>query len=279
MSRSAASSLLRLVASGETFHIIDTETTGLSPASCRVIELATVSLRHGQIVGSFETLINPGVTVPANITKLTGISQRMLAKAPPPDEAFRQWQAYLAGQGQFVAHNANFDWGFLTAEFDRAGLAWPFRDRYCTVQLSRQCLPNLGRHSLENLIRHFGIRVSDRHRALADVEATAQIFCHFVEQLGGPPASLPQPAEDQALPDDAWDQLLVYIRERSVTTAALLDQHAEPGAVSPDGELTLKLTPVYRDRLAREHAKRALIEEGIRAIYGTQIQLRLEGRC
>ncbi|MFP5503941.1 MAG: exonuclease domain-containing protein [Candidatus Sericytochromatia bacterium] len=275
MSRSAASSLLRLVASGETFHIIDTETTGLSPASCRVIELATVSLRHGQIVGSFETLINPGVSIPANITKLTGISQRMLTKAPPPDEAFRQWQAYLAGQGQFVAHNANFDWGFLTAEFDRAGLDWPFRDRYCTVQLSRQCLPNLGRHSLENLIRHFGIRVTDRHRALADVEATAQIFCRFIEQLGGAPAALPQPSET---PADAWEQLLVYIRERSVTTAALLDQHAELGAISEGGELILKLTPVYRDRLARERAKRALIEEGIRAIYGMQVQLRLEAR-
>lgn len=275
MPRSAASSLLRLAAAGETFHIIDTETTGLSPGSCRVIELATVSLRHGEIVGRFETLINPGVPIPAHITKLTGISTRMLAKAPPPDEAFRQWQRYLAGEGHFVAHNAGFDWGFLTAEFDRAGLDWPFQQRFCTVQLSRQCLPTLGRHSLENLIRHFGIRVTDRHRALADVEATAQIFCRFLEQLGGPPA----PAAPESAPVGSWEALLVYVREHSVTTAAMLDQHAEPGELSEQGELVLRLTPVYRDRLAREGPKRALLEEAIRRVYGQQAQLRLEDRA
>lgn len=173
---------------GDTFHLVDTETTGSSAHSHRVIELATVSVRDGAIVGRFETLIDPGVSVPSFITQLTGISTPMLRGAPAPLEAWRAWHRYLVEAhgptaAHFVAHNAPFDWGFMQAEYARLERHWPFSTRYCTVQLARHCLPALPSRSLESLIRHFGLQVDARHRALADAEATAEVFIKLLAQL------------------------------------------------------------------------------------------------
>lgn len=185
--------LLALVDSGTTFHFVDTETSGSSPANSRVIELATVSLRRGEVVGRFETLIDPGVPVPAWITRLTGITRRMLVGAPAPEDAYDAWLAYLAatGHGAFVAHNAPFDWGFLTAEFARIERPWPFERPHCTVRLARHCLPQLRSRSLASLIAHYGIHVPARHRALADAEATAEVFGHLIAHLSAARENVP----------------------------------------------------------------------------------------
>lgn len=179
--------LLARVEAGETFHITDVETTGSSPASSRVIELATVSVRGGAIVDRFETLIDPGVPVPYWITRLTGINSRMLKGQPAPSEAWARWVEFLAATdaagGHFVAHNAPFDWGFLTSEFRRDDRDWPFEQRFCTVSMARHCLPELQSRSLESLIAHYRLRTDARHRALADAEATADIFLRLLAQL------------------------------------------------------------------------------------------------
>lgn len=174
-----------MVDDGATFHFVDTETSGSRATDSRVIELATVSLRRGEVVGRFETLIDPGVRVPPWITRLTGITQRMLVGAPAPMDAFAAWEDYLeeTGRGAFVAHNAPFDWGFLTTEFTRLDRPWPFDTPHCTVRLARRCLPQLRSRSLASLIEHYGIDVSARHRALADAEATAEVFNRLVAQL------------------------------------------------------------------------------------------------
>ncbi|MFN3431998.1 MAG: PolC-type DNA polymerase III [Candidatus Sericytochromatia bacterium] len=176
--------LLRAVEADETFHIVDTETTGSSARGARVIELATVTVQGGRIVDRFETLIDPGVSVPAWITRITGIHSRMLVGAPSPGEAWGRWMDYLGPGGHFVAHNAPFDWGFLKAEFARDTREWPFLHRHCTVQLARHCLPTLPSRSLEALIGHYRIQVPARHRALADAEATADIFLRLLGGLG-----------------------------------------------------------------------------------------------
>ncbi|MDB5096978.1 MAG: polymerase epsilon subunit [Cyanobacteria bacterium RYN_339] len=177
--------LLALIDTGHTFHFVDTETSGSSPASSRVIELATVSLRHGRVVGRFETLIDPGVHVPSWITRLTGITGQMLVGAPAPAEAYAAWDAYLAdvGHGAFVAHNAPFDWGFLNAEYARLERPWPFERPHCTVRLARKCLPQLRSRSLQSLIAYYEIDVSARHRALADAEATAEVFNRLIAAI------------------------------------------------------------------------------------------------
>jgi DNA polymerase-3 subunit epsilon len=182
--------LLALVDAGHTFHFVDTETSGSSPASSRVIELATVSVRRGEVVGRFETLIDPGVHVPSWITRLTGITGKMLVGAPAPIDAYAAWEDYLleVGSGAFVAHNAPFDWGFLTREYQRLDRPWPFSQPHCTVRLARKCLPHLRSRSLASLIAYYEIAVPARHRALADAEATAEVFNRLIAQLTPTPA-------------------------------------------------------------------------------------------
>jgi DNA polymerase-3 subunit epsilon len=272
--------LLRLADEGETFHLVDTETTGLSPTSNRVIELATVTVQGGRIVDRFETLIDPGVSVPPRITQLTGISAPMLVGAPAPSEAYRRWQAYVAKRpGHFVAHNARFDWDFLQAEFDRADLDWPFTRWTCTVRLARYCLPQLPKHGLESLIKHFGIRVGDRHRALADIEATAEVFAHCLAILraksGITPPPAPKPQPQAPLPEDEWEVLLAHVKAHSNATAAMLAQHAS-AATWEEGALVLRVTPVYQPRLAGEPARFAMVEAAVRAVYGEAIAVRIE---
>lgn len=173
--------LLAAYEAGETFHVVDTETTGSSARGARVIEIATVSVTKDGTIGEFESLVNPGVYVPRWITEITGITQRMLAPAPPPEHALLAWRRHHGGQGRFVAHNAPFDWAFMTMECEKAGEPWPFAEPTCTVKLARRYLKHLPSRSLENLIRHYGIPVDARHRALADARATAVVFHKMME--------------------------------------------------------------------------------------------------
>jgi DNA polymerase III epsilon subunit family exonuclease len=275
-------SLVRLADQGEAFHIIDTETTGLSPTANRVIELATVTIRHGRIVDRFETFVDPGVPIPARITQITGIRREMLTGAPKPDRAYRAWREYLGAGGHFVAHNAGFDWDFLRTEFAREQLAWPFKESVCTVRLARHCLPGLRKHGLGALIDHYGIQVSDRHRALADVEATAELFLTFLDQLrGGAPAPRepvrPAAAPVTEAPHAAWHELVKHVRAQSNATAALLDQHASVAAHEPGGTLVIRVTPVYRPRFTGDARRFAVVEAAARAVYGETTTLRIEG--
>lgn len=271
MPRSTFSPLVRHADQGGVFHIVDVETTGLSPGPHRVIELATVTVRNGAIVDRFETLIDPGVEVPSFITNLTGITPAMLVGAPAPDVALRRWLDYLGGTGHFVAHNAEFDWGFLQYECRRAELDWPFQRKYCTVKLSRQCLPHLRRHKLESLIQYFGIQVSDRHRALADVEATATIFLKFLDHLRAEEGDVLEQVVPAA--PDPWDALLDYLKDHSVTTAAMVAQHAQLGDREPDGTIILRIRPVFLKRLT---AKQPMIEAGLQSLLGPDTRLRFE---
>ncbi|MFN3428572.1 MAG: PolC-type DNA polymerase III [Candidatus Sericytochromatia bacterium] len=274
-------SLVRLADQGEAFHIIDTETTGLSPSANRVIELATVTLRHGKIVDRFETFVDPGVPIPARITQITGIRREMLVGAPAPAQAYKAWRDYLGTGGHFVAHNAGFDWDFLRTEFARQALDWPFEQSVCTVRLARHCLPRLRKHGLGALIDHYGIQVSDRHRALADVEATAELFLKFLDQLRGGAAAPAEPARpapaELATPHTAWNELVKHVRAQSNATAALLAQHATVAAHEPDGALVLRVTPVYRPRFTGDARRFAVVEAAARAVFGDGTYLRIEG--
>lgn len=260
--------LLAAYERGEAFHITDTETTGFKPPGARVIELATVSLRRGEVVDRFETFIDPGVFVPSRITEITGITTPMLRGAPKPPVALKRWLDYMGGTGHFVAHNANFDWNFLKAECDMAGLAWPFGRSFCTVQLARHCLPRLRSHKLEELIAHYGIRVSDRHRALADVEATATVFLNLLSQLGADVA--PAPSVERSA---TWEDVLAYLKGLSPTTAAIVTQQASV-RMEEDG-LVLALKPNFCARLEQDR-ERAFLEKAVAHVFGAAYPLRLE---
>lgn len=156
------------------YAIIDVETTGGRASRDKITEIAIV-LHDGQrILDRFETLVNPEMPIPYGITQLTGIHQEMVERAPKFYEIARQVVEMTEG-AIFVAHNVRFDYSFIREEFKRLGFTYT-RKTLCTVRLSRKAFPGLPSYSLGNLILYFNIKVSDRHRAMADTLATVTLF-------------------------------------------------------------------------------------------------------
>ncbi len=166
------------------YVIVDVETTGCSHACAdRVTEVAAVIVRDRRQVAEYSSLINPGRAIPSMITRLTGISNEMVADAPAFHEVAETISSMLESR-VFVAHNAAFDWGFLTAELLRATGRPLAGDRLCTVKLARRLLPQLPRRNLDAVTAHFGVHVEARHRALGDAVATARVFSLMLDELG-----------------------------------------------------------------------------------------------
>lgn len=169
--------------SSESFFVLDFETTGLSPVKgARVIEVAAVGFRAGREFQSFESLVNPGVHVPREITKLTGITQDMVDSAPRSKDVFDELRGVLDGC-LVVAHNARFDMSFLVSEMQRLNFCVQ-GPAYCSLMLARKLCPELcrvqGAYRLDNLRKTFGVSGDfSAHRAGADVRATAAVVMHL----------------------------------------------------------------------------------------------------
>lgn len=162
------------------YAIVDIETTGGRASRDKITEIAVVIHDGERILDSFESLVNPECYIPYGITQLTGITQEMVADAPKFYEIAKQFVEITEG-AVFVAHNVRFDYGFIREEFARLGYTYS-RKQLCTVRLSRKSFPGLPSYSLGNLIRHFRISVNGRHRAMADVMATVQLFERIMDQ-------------------------------------------------------------------------------------------------
>lgn len=158
---------------------VDIETTGGSPASSRVLELAAIRVEGGKIVSTINTLIDAGEPVPPFITSLTGIREGDQWGAPNFPSIADKLADLLAG-GYFVAHNVAFDYGFIAAEYRRLdrSLATP---RLCTVKLSRRLYPQYRSHRLAAVIDRHNIAVHKRHRAYDDALALVE----FVKMAEG----------------------------------------------------------------------------------------------
>lgn len=168
--------------SNKLYAIIDIETTGGTAAREKITEIAVV-LHDGQkIVDSYETLLNPERSIPYYITQLTGISDDMVQDAPKFYEVAKHIVKMTEG-AIFVAHNVRFDYSFVQEEFRRLGFTY-VRKQLCTVRLARKAFPGLGSYSLANLIKHFKIKVTDRHRAMADAAATVVLFEKILAKEG-----------------------------------------------------------------------------------------------
>ena len=153
---------------------IDLETTGATATADRITEIGIVEVDEDGSVREWQQLVNPGTRIPPFIEQLTGISNAMVADAPPfaavADETLRRLEGRL-----FIAHNARFDYGFLKNEFKRLGIA--FRAPVlCTVKLSRTLYPEFHRHNLDSLIERHGLQADARHRALADAQLIHQFW-------------------------------------------------------------------------------------------------------
>jgi DNA polymerase-3 subunit epsilon len=164
------------------FVIVDTETTGSRAGEDRLIEIGAVRLVGGQVVDTFQQLIDPGRAVPNRITWLTGISTAMVFGQPSANEVLPRFAEFL-GDAVMVAHNLPFDARFLDVAMDEAGLP-PIRNASLdTLRLARRLLPSLPSKGLTGLTAHFGITVDGRHRALGDAQATAELLTILLDRL------------------------------------------------------------------------------------------------
>ena len=161
------------------YAIVDIETTGGSATRSRITEIAIYKHDGEKIVDEYQTLINPCQDIPHNITKLTGIDNSLVADAPIFFDVAKEIDSFLE-DCVFVAHNVNFDYGFVKAEFDRIGLSFR-RKKLCTVRLSRKLLPGKFSYSLGKLCASEGIPLNNAHRAAADAKATAILFTQLMK--------------------------------------------------------------------------------------------------
>ncbi|MCU0429197.1 MAG: exonuclease domain-containing protein [Cytophagaceae bacterium] len=156
------------------YAIIDIETTGGSAKWHKITEICILLHDGNSVVDRYSTLVNPERSIPPSITLLTGITNEMVATAPVFAEVADTIQE-LTKDAVFVAHNVNFDYGFVKQEFEALGIRFQ-RKKMCTVRLSRKLLPGHRSYSLGNLCQSLGIVVQDRHRAFGDATATTVLF-------------------------------------------------------------------------------------------------------
>jgi DNA polymerase-3 subunit epsilon len=165
------------------FAVVDVETTGLFPSMHdRIVEIATFRVDpNGNILKYYSTLVNPNRDIGA--THIHGISARDVKNAPLFDEIAGDVLAVIS-DAIFVAHNVNFDWKFVRAEFERIGIELPYLPKLCTMRLSSLADPSITSRKLENICRHFDISIRSAHSAYDDAYATLQIMAKCLKKIG-----------------------------------------------------------------------------------------------
>jgi DNA polymerase-3 subunit epsilon len=184
------------------YVVVDVETTGgRAFHGDRITEIAAVVVKNGEIAEVFETLVNPERPIPPFITQLTNITWDMVKDAPTFERIAPEVVRILEGN-VFVAHNATFDWRFVTAEISRSAGQRVSGRRLCTVRVARKILPQLSRRSLDHVARYYGVEIHGRHRAGGDAIATAKCFIRMISDL-----------RDRGY--DTWDDLDALLRRPS----------------------------------------------------------------
>ena len=163
------------------FVVFDIETTGFSPVNNRIIEIGAVKVQGGEITDHFSAFVNPQVPIPFEILKLTGIRDEMVMDASLIEEVLPQFLAFCEGT-VLVAHNANFDMGFIKENCKRLGYQQKFT--YAdTVGIARILFPGQAKHTLDAMAKTLGISLENHHRAVDDAQATAEIFVKMIPLL------------------------------------------------------------------------------------------------
>jgi DNA polymerase-3 subunit epsilon len=171
-----------------TFVVVDLETTGGSHSNSSITEIGAVKIRGGEIIGEFQTLVNPESPIPAFITVLTGITDAMVIEAPKIGEALFSFLEFAGSPEEtvLIAHNAPFDIGFLKAAAVECATPWPKFQVIDTARVARYVVtrdeaPNC---KLGTLANFFGAATNPDHRALSDARATVDVFHGILDRLG-----------------------------------------------------------------------------------------------
>jgi DNA polymerase-3 subunit epsilon len=186
-----------------------------------VTEVAVVVVRDGRVHDAFETLINPERSIPPYISRLTNITHDMVRHQPVFADVAPRLVPLLDGS-VFVGHNAKFDHRWVRTESAWAGVEVPSGRVLCTVRLARRLLPHLRRRSLDHIAHHYGVRITNRHRAMGDALATARCFLRLLDDAG-------------ARGLDTWEDLDTLVTAR--TGAARRRRQARALPVSGEWEM------------------------------------------
>lgn len=168
-----------------TFVVVDLETTGGKPVDAGITEIGAVKVRGGEVIGEFQTLVDPGTSIPPFIAALTGITDRMLIGAPSVAAATASFWEFATG-AVLVAHNAPYDMSFLRGACERAEFPWPGPRVVDTARIARRALSrdDVRNCKLETLSRYFRSSTPPCHRALDDARATVTVLHGLMERMG-----------------------------------------------------------------------------------------------
>ncbi len=164
------------------FLAVDTETNGLAGEACELTEVGAVLVGGGELHDRWETLVAGAAPLSRSIQRFTQITQAMVDAAPPAEATLPDLAELIEGR-VLVAHNAAFDRRVLAQAFARADLSWPDPPTLCTVALARRFAPLVRQRRLASLADSLGIEVETTHRALADAETCARVFCALFGRL------------------------------------------------------------------------------------------------
>ena len=168
-----------------TFVVVDLETTGGAPADAGITEIGAVRIRGGEVIGEFSSLVNPGVPIPPFVAALTGITDAVVATAPPLRAVLPSFLEFLQ-DAILIAHNAPYDVGFLKGACARLEHRWPAPTVLDTARIARVALhrDEVRNCKLATLAQHFRATVAPTHRAFDDARATADVFHALVARVG-----------------------------------------------------------------------------------------------
>ena len=162
---------------------VDLETTGLSPQNDRIVEIGAVKIEQGKVTDTFQSFVNCHREISDVIQNLTGITQEMCESGREEKEALELFLNF-AGDLDLMGHNLPFDFRFLKWSLARHGICFERRG-VDTLKIARSCLGNLPSKRLEALCEYYNIEQKEKHRALEDAKATAQLFLILEEQFAG----------------------------------------------------------------------------------------------
>lgn len=164
------------------YVVVDIETTGSNPATNGIIEISCVVVENGSVISEFASLVNPHRHIPFYISMMTGITNEMVHTAPELNRVIPKVANILNQPNTiFVAHNASFDYDFVRHSFEQAEEHFPNLPKLCTLRLARRLITSTPKKNVGALADYFNIPIHNRHRALGDAKATAQILLELLE--------------------------------------------------------------------------------------------------
>ncbi|WP_101772748.1 PolC-type DNA polymerase III [Peptostreptococcus faecalis] len=161
------------------FVVFDIETTGFSPTNDNITEIGAVLIENGSIKDQFSSFVNPKMDIPYKVQEITGITNEMVEDAPPIEEVLSDFMNF-SKEAVFVAHNADFDTGFISQKCKEIGIDYN-HEKIDTLMLARILLTDLKKFSLDKVSKELGISLKGHHRAVNDAAATAEIFIKFID--------------------------------------------------------------------------------------------------